>query len=373
MSLRGTRDDSHAGGKNAWYYADPPTLTAKLDEYLEGVPDAIDGISLPVPRARAVIAPHAGYSYSGRCAAWAYKCLNLSAARRVFILGPSHHYGLPGCALTSFAEYKTPFGNLVVDEDIVGELWDTGMFSEIPTWADVAEHSLEMHLPYLYKRLEQTHGGDKDKWPTIVPILVGSTGMRAEKKFGNILLPYLKDPENAFIISSDFCHWGPNFEYYNYFSLTAAREMEKREKAEAEAEERERAEGPDKTRCDKKTKRVKRCGGELEPALVSYGVFPREKEDMEIHESIKMLDDQSIAAVETGIHENFLRNLKQTGNTVCGRHPIGVMMAAMEALNKENLGGPQAKFKMVKYDRSDSELKEATKSSVSYVSFYSVV
>lgn len=52
--LRGIRSDSHAG---SWYYADPSTLSAKLDEFLETVPDAIDDIGLPVPCARVIIAP----------------------------------------------------------------------------------------------------------------------------------------------------------------------------------------------------------------------------------------------------------------------------------------------------------------------------
>ena len=101
---------------------------------------------------------HAGYSYSGPCAAWAYKALDLRSAKRVFILGPSHTYYLRGCALTSFDKYETPFGDLVVDNATTSELRQTNRFSEMPKRSDVSEHSLEMHLPYLRKRLEQTFG-----------------------------------------------------------------------------------------------------------------------------------------------------------------------------------------------------------------------
>lgn len=248
-----------------------------------------------------------------------------------------------------------------------------------------------MHLPYLWKRLEQTHGGDTDDFPTIVPILVGSNDRTEEKIYGNILLPYLKDPENAFIISSDFCHWGLRFKYTKYFSLAAARDRAEEERRMAEEEQTRAEDGLDteseednqingngdikkgsKTERNGKTKGEEKDEKEPEPILVSHQTFPRGKGDMELHESIKILDEQAMAAVETGIHDNFLKNLRQTGNTVCGRHPIGVMMAAMEALNKENPEGPQAKFKLVNYDRS-SKAAVGSDSSVSYASFYAVV
>jgi MEMO1 family protein len=74
----GTREASHAG---SWYSASGSTLTAQLDEWLSQVPDELPGIGkIPVPGARVVISPHAGYAYSGPCAAWAYKCLDLSKA-----------------------------------------------------------------------------------------------------------------------------------------------------------------------------------------------------------------------------------------------------------------------------------------------------
>ena len=78
---------------------------------------------------------HAGYSYSGPAAAWAYKSIDTSNmfvhftfpwfsetfqliegfSKRIFILGPSHHYYLQGCALSKYTEYETPVGNLPID------------------------------------------------------------------------------------------------------------------------------------------------------------------------------------------------------------------------------------------------------------------
>lgn len=66
---------------------------------------------------------------------------------------------------------------------------------------DEAEHSLEMHAPYIKKVM-----GDKPF--QLVPIMVGSVSFESAKLYGQILAPYVADPSNLFVISSDFCHWG---------------------------------------------------------------------------------------------------------------------------------------------------------------------
>lgn len=258
---------------------------------------------------------HAGYSYSGPCAAWAYKALDLSTAKRVFVLGPSHTYYLKGCALTRYASYATPLGDLVVDAAVTKELRDTGRFADIRRTrdedCDVEEHSLEMHLPYIYKRCSQTFSSEAE-YPTIVPILIGDNKGPEEKVFGELLAPYLKDPQNAFVVSSDFCHWGRRFSY-----------------------------------------------------------TPSAK-GAPIHEHIKDIDHQAIEAIESGKHDDFVGNLAETRNTVCGRHPIGVIMAALEAVAKENPQEGKHRFKFVQYQRSGL-VEASSDSSVSYASAYAVV
>ena len=69
---------------------------------------------------------------------------------------------------------------------------------------DQDEHSIEMHLPYIYKLLDLAN---KTESVTIVPILVGAISTAKEKSYGGALAPYLADPENLFVVSSDFCHW----------------------------------------------------------------------------------------------------------------------------------------------------------------------
>lgn len=216
-----------------------------------------------------------------------------------------------------------------MDEKVIQELRDTGKFQDIPSRSDVDEHSLEMHLPYLYKRLTQTFASDTE-FPTIVPILVGDNNGAEEKEFGKILAPYLQDPDNAFIVSSDFCHWGSRFSYTAYAPEGKVEQLQ---------------------------------------SLSRKTAIPT---NPPIHESIKQVDHLAMDAVESGDHNKFVDNLRLTKNTVCGRHPIGVMMAALEELAKENPEEGKYRFKFVQYQRSNL-VEDVSDSSVSYASAYAII
>nr|ACL54325.1 unknown [Zea mays] len=194
------RRASHAG---SWYTND----ARKLEEELNGWLGAA-GLTKS-PDARAVIAPHAGYSYSGRCAAYAFGNIDPTNISRVFLLGPSHHYYTPKCALTRASVYCTPIGDLPVDQEVIEELSATGKFEFMDLNVDEAEHSMEMHLPYLAKVFQ----GHNVK---VVPILVGALSSQNEALYGQLLSKYVDDPKNFFSVSSDFCHWGSRFSYTYY-------------------------------------------------------------------------------------------------------------------------------------------------------------
>ncbi|PHU03016.1 Protein MEMO1 [Capsicum chinense] len=89
------------------------------------------------------------------------------------------------------------------------ELKATGNFEYMDLRVDEAEHSMEMHLPYLAKVFQG--------YPVkIVPILVGALSAESEALFGRLLAKYLNDSKNFFSVSSDFCHWGSRFNYMHY-------------------------------------------------------------------------------------------------------------------------------------------------------------
>ena len=121
-------------------------------------------------------------------------------------------------------------------------------------------------------------------------------------------------------------------------------------------------------------------------AADGYSLKARDKppSDPSIHESIARIDKLAMEAVESGEQKALVRNLQETGNTVCGRHPIGVVMAAMEVLKAETeaevKGEREAKFvenkngrfQFVRYERS-SDCKDVSDSSVSYASAFAVL
>jgi len=263
--------------------------------------------------------------------------------KRVFLLGPSHHWGLPGAATTACSEYGTPLGNLTVDTELVDTIRKQWNLKTMSRQQDEDEHSLEMHLPYIYKMLllcaclllyllviltfcshNPSFKSDSSSVP-LVPILVGSTNASIESDLGSKLAPYLADPSNLFVISSDFCHWGSRFRY-TYYQLPDGSAKELRSSSQVQKS------------------------------------YP-------IHESIKAVDFESMDAVESGEHRQFLEQLQETGNTVCGRHPIGVFMAAVEQAN--GLQG-EGKFKFLRYERS-SDVVSVRDSSVSYASAFAVL
>lgn len=161
--------------------------------------------------------------------------------------------------------------------------------------------------------------------------MIGNTSASTERKIASLLAPYLADPSTAFVISSDFAHWGQRFRYTYY----------------------QPSSGP-------------------ATSLTSSSWKPA-KGERAIHESIKAVDFECMGACESGSHEGWLACLEENGNTVCGRHPIGVIMAAIEQVGKESgSGAGPGKFKFVRYERS-SEVTRVSDSSVSYASAFAVV
>lgn len=287
-----SRQASHAG---SWYLKSGKALDSQLGGWLDDVaPPQSTG-------ARAIISPHAGYSYCGACAAYAYKQIVPDNIKRVFILGPSHHYYLDNCALSPVTLYETPLYDLHIDQEIYEELHRTRMFQEMSLKVDEAEHSIEMQLPYVAKVMESRKNQFK-----IVPVMVGNLNKEAERNFGKVFSKYLLDPANVFVISSDFCHWGSRFGFQHY-----------------------------------------------------------DKKQGAIYKSIEALDRQGMRLIENLDPSGFYKYLKEFRNTICGRHPIAVMLNAVDHLLKEAKNGLRLEFRFLDY-RQSNHCKNARDSSVSY-------
>jgi AmmeMemoRadiSam system protein B len=104
-----TRKATHSG---SWYTSNGQELSRELDSWITRAG--------PVEKpARAIIGPHAGYRYCGACAGHAYSQIDPTNVQRVFILGPSHHYRLNGCAVSDCVKYATPLYDLQVHFKII--------------------------------------------------------------------------------------------------------------------------------------------------------------------------------------------------------------------------------------------------------------
>lgn len=198
------RKASHAG---SWYTDDQSELQCQLETWIADGRNALEEKqSICV---RGIISPHAGFRYSGATAAHAFAALAAARANieRVFVLGPSHRLGKTTCLLSSADVFETPVGNLAVDREILSELSSTGAFEQARVIDEENEHSLEMQLPFI----AHLFGSCK-----LVPIIVGQISLKDLDRYGKILAPYLDDPRNTFVISSDFCHWGDRFGFTPY-------------------------------------------------------------------------------------------------------------------------------------------------------------
>lgn len=193
------RSASHAG---SWYNGNGRELDRQLSKWLDQAGERVG-------KARAIISPHAGYSYCGETAAYGFKQIVPDHIERIFVLGPSHVAILSGCALTTCTKYRTPLGDITVDLKVNEELANTHQFAKMDRKDEEMEHSIEMQLPFIAKVM----GSRKY---TIIPVLVGSLGSSKQACYGKIFASYLADSRNLFVISSDFCHWGVRFRYAPY-------------------------------------------------------------------------------------------------------------------------------------------------------------
>lgn len=145
---------------------------------------------------KALIAPHAGYVYSGAVAAAAYRQLEpwSDAISRVLLLGPAHRVAVRGLAASSHNAFATPLGTVEVDTAAVQELVALPQIS-VDNEAHAAEHSLEVHLPFLQMVLREF---------TIVPLVVGgATAAEVEA----VVATMWARPGQLIVVSTDLSHF----------------------------------------------------------------------------------------------------------------------------------------------------------------------
>ncbi|RLG15274.1 MAG: hypothetical protein DRN71_01780 [Candidatus Nanohalarchaeota archaeon] len=253
-----TRNPAVAG---TFYPASKTSLKNTIKTYYKNVKDS-------TPKdVYAIIVPHAGYVYSGQTAAFAYK--NIPDKETILLLAPSHHIYFRGASIANVTHYKTPLGEIKLSEK-------TGSIRQALNKASLLytgknphkkEHAIEVQLPFLQVGLTGFE---------IIPILIGSaTDYTDTKKIADILKKYT-DKSTLIVISSDFTHYGPR---YNYIPFTENKE-----------------------------------------------------------ENIKNLDYGALEHIEKKDPESFHNYIQKTGATICGSKPITILLEMIQE-NEPGLKG----------------------------------
>lgn len=180
-----------------WYPGDPAQLRSDIEGYLTGTHEGkIDG------KVAGLVAPHAGYVYSGQVAACAYKTVQGSEFDSVIVIGPSHRAYFKGASIYNGEGYETPLGVMPVDTFLAGEIasCSNGMVSLVPDDRS-PENSIEIQIPFL-----QTVLGNIP----FVPILMGTQDMDTCRGLTDTIIKAVGDKRMLVIASSDFSH------YYGY-------------------------------------------------------------------------------------------------------------------------------------------------------------
>lgn len=172
-----------------FYPEDPVELQAQVDALIQAAP-RFEG-----PAPRALIAPHAGYVYSGPVAATAYRTLASVRQQisRVLLIGPAHRVWVEGLALPDADVFTTPLGDVPLDREAMGRLAQLS-FVEVVDPAHALEHSLEVQLPFLQRVLAAFE---------LVPLVAG--GATPEQIAQALELVW--DEQTLAVISSDLSHY----------------------------------------------------------------------------------------------------------------------------------------------------------------------
>jgi AmmeMemoRadiSam system protein B len=145
---------------------------------------------------KGVIAPHAGYVYSGPIAATAYASIRARATQiqKVVLLGPAHRVHLDGLALPAADRFATPIGEVEIDAALAASVLELPQVIR-SDHAHELEHSLEVHIPFLQALLP---------YFTLLPLVVGDA---SPAQVAEVLERVWGGPETLIVISSDLSHY----------------------------------------------------------------------------------------------------------------------------------------------------------------------
>ncbi|CUT04377.1 AmmeMemoRadiSam system protein B [Candidatus Chrysopegis kryptomonas] len=184
------------------FYPDVPSiLNADIERMFENAKDIIGDKKIN-GEIKAIIAPHAGYMYSGQTAAVAYSLIRGKDYDTVVVVSPSHREYFDAISIYDGKAYKTPLGEIEIDIELAEKIYEKGKgLIEISSYGHKLEHAVEVHLPFLQKALNHFK---------LVPIVMGDQKADYCFRLGDILGDVLAGRNALLVASTDLSH------YYTY-------------------------------------------------------------------------------------------------------------------------------------------------------------
>jgi MEMO1 family protein len=215
------RSPQVAGG---FYPANPDELSKMVDGFIANAQPA--AVNMPL---LALIAPHAGYPYSGPVAGYSYALLKNRHYQRVVVIAPSHQEAFDFTSVYNGDAYVTPLGRVPVDKEFARKLAAEGGSIRLSTKGhdrsgQQGEHAIEVQLPFLQRTLRDFQ---------LVPIVMGDQSYESSRALGVALAKLIGTSDTLIVASSDLSHFHPYAEAskidhntlqaiqdYDYFDLS---------------------------------------------------------------------------------------------------------------------------------------------------------
>ena len=258
--------------QDGWYSQNKETLMQNLSAYLNIAKQEFP-VKTNSDSIKALIVPHAGYYYSGLCAASAYQSLiqknNIKnqKIKKVIIIAPTHTNYFRGITLPDYDIYETVLGKIEVDKNAINNL-ESNLF-KIDSQTHNQEHAIEIQLPFLQQTIQNFK---------IIPLIVGQLNSNEYNEIAKKLKSII-DENTLIVISSDFTHYGKNFDYTPF------------------------------------------------------------KKD--IFYNVKNIDSQAIEAISNLSFNNFKEVLRNTKATICGQGAIKILLELINQNAFEKINKPQ--------------------------------
>ncbi|MEN2498060.1 MAG: hypothetical protein MHMPM18_002385 [Marteilia pararefringens] len=245
-------------------------------------------LDFDISSTKAVILPHAGHQFSGDVAATLFKNYKNNSIKRIVIFGTPHFYyeaSQGPFMLSPFQAVRLGHeSSMMIDETAVSNLLET--YPELFTLLDEHSDTNEHSIEMILSFLPHSFNVNECK---ILPIYVSNTANVSEE-CGEALKEFIEDPHTFFIISSDFCHYGKSYRYEPFTS----------------------------------------------------------KEHSDLSKEIEKLDMSGIDLIVDKKNEEFRKYLKESKNTICGRHGIALWLDLIRYLDIAE----EFETKLLKYDQS---------------------